>query len=206
MAQGTTVPHPQASMSQQTVILPTVNATTTSAYYHDGIHLHAQAYTPAYSPALSHTSTNTSSSSSSTPSRGPKARSSTSCAKTRAPAKVSPPSSHPSTACPLCGVTFTRAQDCRRHRESVHKKSGFVCCGVPIETALSLGVQMDTILTMNTCEYRGMKMVGGCWDPATAGQPRAKGTFSRDDTYKRHLRVHHCLGDPSAWYFSSNAL
>ncbi|KAI0794258.1 hypothetical protein C8Q74DRAFT_1215616 [Fomes fomentarius] len=167
----------------------------------------AQPHASEYSPALSSTSLASSSTSSSsfTVSNRRKARSSTSRATSRTPAKASRPSSRAWTSCSQCGQTFTRRQDCERHRSSIHESPGpkYVCCGVPIEAAIARGVPWEEIAAMNIRVYRGMIMVGGCWDPAAAtGRSVKNGKFARKDSYDRHLKQGKCLGDSSVRYFS----
>ncbi|KAI0694586.1 hypothetical protein C8T65DRAFT_666653 [Cerioporus squamosus] len=105
-------------------------------------------------------------------------------------------STSPGTSATTSGARKERVQ-CRselnRHQASVHRGKPTVLSG-PV--ADKYGMSEEQVAASMRGQYNGRAMVGGCWSA----------NFNRRDTYARHLRDQHCVGDPYGEYHLGNRL
>ena len=102
--------------------------------------------------------------------------------------------------CPFCPYYQhnKRSPDFKRHLEThapPSETARWVCCGVPVLSALELGVPAATLREARVFEFDGTLMLGGC-----------RKEFSRRDALMRHLQREKgkCFGDAQSLYQRGN--
>ena len=139
------------------------------------------------------------------PSPGPYPRASSeliACRRRNAPAFSSTATSSNRWKCPHCPYVQRnrRSPDLKRHVETHTRDphvAAWVCCGVPAENAIDLGVPSEVVRDAPLFDFGGVTMIGGC-----------RKVFSRRDALMRHLRKRKgaCYGDAGALYQPGNRL
>ena len=122
------------------------------------------------------------------------------CRRRNSPALPSTATSSSRWKCPHCPYVQRnrRSPDLKRHIEThTHHAhvAAWVCCGVPAENAVELGVPPEVVRDAPLFDFGGVTMVGGC-----------RKVFSRQDALMRHLRKRTgaCFGDAGALYQPGN--
>ena len=122
------------------------------------------------------------------------------CRRRNSPALPSVTTSSNRWECPHCPYVQRnrRSPDLKRHIETHTlgaRVAAWVCCGVPVENAVELGLPSELVRDAPLFDFGGVMMVGGC-----------RKVFSRRDALMRHLRKRTgaCYGDAGALYQPGN--